>query len=149
MDKFVETLKSPVWWIGVVLVGILINIASAYLKPRLDKLLARVSRSIQERNEKSSNRRKALVNLLIADPHKQTILANHELRCRIRSHGFHFHGLLLAGIGALFHFVVASHVLVVVFWTAAVITELFSINDFLEAMRIHDIVDEVNPDLHL
>lgn len=40
MDKLLENFTSFEWWLGVVLVGLLINLFSAYLKPVIDKFFA-------------------------------------------------------------------------------------------------------------
>lgn len=42
MDELAHNLASPTWWVGVVIVGLLINLASAYLKPGLDYLMSSV-----------------------------------------------------------------------------------------------------------
>ncbi len=42
MNNFID-LKSPSWWFGVVVVAFVINIASAYAKPLLDRGMARFS----------------------------------------------------------------------------------------------------------
>ena len=38
-----EELGKPIWWISVVVAGLLVNLASAYLKPRVDGALLRSS----------------------------------------------------------------------------------------------------------
>lgn len=43
MDEITKNLSSPTWWISVVLVGLLINLASAYLKPAIDRLMSILS----------------------------------------------------------------------------------------------------------
>jgi hypothetical protein len=43
MKDFFFNLKSPGWWFGVVLVSFLINLASAYAKPLIDRCMSRVS----------------------------------------------------------------------------------------------------------
>jgi len=43
MKQLITEIFSPSWWIGVVVVSFVINIASAYDKPLLDRLLARFS----------------------------------------------------------------------------------------------------------
>lgn len=40
-DDFLKEIAKPSWWIGIVVVGFLINLASAYAKPLIDKLLGR------------------------------------------------------------------------------------------------------------
>ena len=43
MSDFLNSLLSPSWWIGVVIVSFAINLASAYAKAPLDRLLNRLS----------------------------------------------------------------------------------------------------------
>ena len=43
MKDFFFDLKSPGWWLGVVVVSFLINLASAYAKPFIDRCMANVS----------------------------------------------------------------------------------------------------------
>ena len=39
MDDIVTELSKPIWWISVVLAGIVINLLSAYLKSQIDRTL--------------------------------------------------------------------------------------------------------------
>jgi hypothetical protein len=43
MTDFFLNLKSPGWWLGVVVVSFVINLAAAYAKPTIDRCLARLS----------------------------------------------------------------------------------------------------------
>ena len=43
MNDFSRDLKSPGWWLGVVVVSFLINLAAAYAKPIIDRFFARMS----------------------------------------------------------------------------------------------------------
>jgi hypothetical protein len=43
MRSLVEQMSSPAWWIGVVLVGIIINLVSAYCKGPIDRILGALS----------------------------------------------------------------------------------------------------------
>jgi hypothetical protein len=43
MDDFFHNLASPGWWLGVVVVSFLINLAAGYAKPFIDRSLARFS----------------------------------------------------------------------------------------------------------
>ncbi|PYL72361.1 MAG: hypothetical protein DMF26_16830 [Verrucomicrobia bacterium] len=51
MKDFFFNLKSPGWWLGVVVVSFLINLASAYAKPFIDRCMARVSDRRREKLE--------------------------------------------------------------------------------------------------
>ncbi|MEQ5820936.1 hypothetical protein [Halomonas sp. SCS19] len=43
MEEIQEALKSPFWWFSVVLVGIVINVGSSFLKTYLDTFLSSIS----------------------------------------------------------------------------------------------------------
>ena len=43
MNDFFRDLKSPSWWLGVVVLSLLLNLAAAYVKPLIDGFLARMS----------------------------------------------------------------------------------------------------------
>ena len=51
MQKFLTDLSSIYWWIGVVLVGIVINIISSYLKNKLDAYFGSISKKWARRNK--------------------------------------------------------------------------------------------------
>jgi hypothetical protein len=50
MDELINNVGSLTWWISVVLVGILINLVSAYLKSPLDRALSAVSEQWRARS---------------------------------------------------------------------------------------------------
>jgi len=47
-----ETIYSPIWWISVVLVGLLVSLSASYLKELLDSTLEKFSARRRERNVK-------------------------------------------------------------------------------------------------
>ena len=47
LDKFIADVTTPYWWLAVVLVGIAVNLLSAYLKPQLDTFYSKYSHSRQ------------------------------------------------------------------------------------------------------
>lgn len=51
MSQLVTELFSSTWFMSVFVVGVLINLASAYLKPPIDRLLSRSSERIRARSE--------------------------------------------------------------------------------------------------
>lgn len=50
MTDFVQQITSLSWWLGVVIVGIAINLFSAFIKPRLDAFAGILSERIREKN---------------------------------------------------------------------------------------------------
>ena len=85
MEELLRNVSSPSWWVGVVIVGILINLISAYLKPRIDGIASKLS--TRRRNQVAADQefRKAAVERLKADPHEQLMAAAVELRHRLRA----------------------------------------------------------------
>lgn len=67
MDEFTKLLVSPLWWLSVVVVGILINLASAYLKPRLDETFSRSSLWWRNRSEEAKRRDRLVAEGLAVD----------------------------------------------------------------------------------
>ena len=55
MNDFFLNLKSPGWWLGVVIVSFLINLASAYAKPFIDRCMAQISDRRRKKLEIAKN----------------------------------------------------------------------------------------------
>jgi hypothetical protein len=91
-EKLLENLQSVEWWAGVVIVGILINLVSAYIKPLLDKLPAWSSFWIRRHGEKQVARYETLLNRLRESPHYQVLAAIDEMYFRFK--GFLCWGLV-------------------------------------------------------
>lgn len=85
MDEFTKSFSSINWWLGVVLVGILLNVLSAYLKPVIDALFSNASSWWRNRSEKARSARAFLVAELRNDKHKQILMLADENRKRLRS----------------------------------------------------------------
>ena len=85
MNDFFRSLSSPSWWVGVVIVGILINLVSAYLKPRLDRRLSGWSRWWATRTEEQRRSRQARIQKLRESQHEQTMAAIAGLRSKLES----------------------------------------------------------------
>jgi hypothetical protein len=71
MDEFVNALRSPFWWLSVVVVGIAVNLLSAYLKQRLDSRLTAVSSWWERRSALQRGARQKEVEQLASSPHLQ------------------------------------------------------------------------------
>jgi uncharacterized membrane protein (DUF106 family) len=85
MRDFLTNLSSVYWWISVVVVGVLINLFSAFLKGRLDNYLSKMSSWWRNRSEARKAKRQKELFRLQNDPEEQTMLALDEVRDRIRS----------------------------------------------------------------
>ncbi len=71
MDAFLNNLNSPSWWIGVVVVGILINIGGYYLRKKLDSTLSRMSSWWGKRSESRRLNREKQIEYLRKNPHEK------------------------------------------------------------------------------
>jgi hypothetical protein len=61
MNEFLNSFTSTSWWLGVVFVGVTINVISAYLKAPVDRLFSSLSIGWQERTEKSRRERESAI----------------------------------------------------------------------------------------
>jgi hypothetical protein len=74
MNEFVKQMSDPAWWISVVFVGLLINLASDYLKPLIDKFLGKFLAAKKRDNEKQLILFERDVQRLLDNPSKVTDL---------------------------------------------------------------------------
>jgi hypothetical protein len=88
MNHFTDNFTSLSWWLGIILVGIVLNIISAYLKWPLDRLLSKLFRYWQQRSQKSQTKRAELIQKLTEDTHCQTLFLFRELRHRSQANLF-------------------------------------------------------------
>lgn len=84
MDELLKTITSISWWVGVVIVGFLLNLLSAYAKSPLDAFLGGISRSWQRRSERSRAKRKAQIEALRSSEHLQILYLAREQRRRLQ-----------------------------------------------------------------
>jgi hypothetical protein len=84
MKEFFNNLTSISWWIGVVIVGILINLVSAYIKSKLDSRLSKASTWWQKRSLAHEEKRRKELQKLRDKHHEQVMLALAGLRDRMR-----------------------------------------------------------------
>ena len=96
MKEFLANLGSLAWWVSVVIVGILINLASAYLKSRLDSSLSRTSTRWRLRSEAQRLQRSKAIAALRENWNEQVLMGISQLRNEIRTVG-----ILLASVACL------------------------------------------------
>jgi hypothetical protein len=85
MEEFINNLSSPSWWIGVVVIGILLNLLSDYLRQSLDKGSSRISRWWANRSEQSRRKRNEQLDVLRSDKQEQILLSTKEIVYRLQS----------------------------------------------------------------
>lgn len=85
MNDFFKQISDPTWWVSVVVVGLLINLASDYLKPLLDRLMEKSSAVRKRANEKQAIRFQSDLNQLLDDPSRVIDLKLDILYFNLRS----------------------------------------------------------------
>lgn len=85
MTKLTEYLSDPGWWLGVVVVGLIINVASVYLIRRLDAQLSRISERWRARSEQARADRLLRVDLIRTSERELFLHLFRELRLRERA----------------------------------------------------------------
>jgi hypothetical protein len=88
MTELINNLSSVSWWIGVVIVGVLINLVSAYIKSPIDKLGSKLSSAWRNRSERSTRRLIAAVNAAVEDPSNLAHLQFRALSNRSKSNAW-------------------------------------------------------------
>jgi len=80
MDEFYKNLSSASWWLSVVIVGILINLASALLFRKLDSRLSAISLRWRTRSKARKEQTEKRIAWLVANPSEQTYVATLAIR---------------------------------------------------------------------
>lgn len=99
MKDFLADLNSLYWWLSVVIVGILINLFSSYVRDKLNSRLSRASLWWQKRSLTKINIRNKEIERLRKNTDEQLFLVYSEIRDRIESLGFLIFGILFLFIG--------------------------------------------------
>lgn len=106
MDELYKNLGSLSWWVGVVVVGVILNLVSTYLKSPIDALLSAASSYWRRRSERSRNIEAQKIEELRDDPNARNLLLAEEIRCRLR----HLSFLLFAIFLLLFYVMIRVRV---------------------------------------
>ncbi|TVL98846.1 MAG: hypothetical protein CV087_20185 [Candidatus Brocadia sp. WS118] len=101
MKKILEVLTSPVWWVSVVIAGILINLVSSYLKGIIDTHLSRFSAARREQGERKRAERKTAVEQLRKNEHQEVMATLAEMRHRLRAIFYLLGGVFFMGWGSI------------------------------------------------
>jgi hypothetical protein len=111
MDDFMKNATTLSWWLGVVLVGVVLNLFSAYIKSPLDDFLARMSTWWASRSAAAARSRAKQILELNADPMKQLLLLADEARARHSSTFFLLFAIMLLAISVYLYEVGTAHTL--------------------------------------
>lgn len=95
MADFLNDLSSARWWLSVVLVGILVNIAAPSLRTALGRLTGRLFRTLSDASNRVQRADEEHIAALRADPHLQIMAAFEEFRQTLI-------GTILFSFGAFF-----------------------------------------------
>lgn len=102
MQEFIKNLTSTSWWIGVVIVGIILNLVSSYLKPFLDDTMSKISSSKKALSEKQAEEWKSLVAAIKNDQHAYMVEAFRDLRHRNKALALFIMSILLFALSQQF-----------------------------------------------
>ena len=155
MDELWRNVGSLSWWVGVVVVGLLVNVIAAYLKPTLDFILSRVSTRWALRSEKLTAERAARIALIRVNNTEKVLSALREIRHSILALIIFGQGLFFVLMGqTVLSRVMHSGTPVIIFGisvyktvfhivgTMALLAMIFSMNFFWTAKREHDELSE-------
>ena len=79
MNDFFD-LKSPDWWLGIVVLSLLLNVAAAYIKPLIDGFLARMSERKLRKLESTKADLERQAEILARTPDSIVLLALDEIK---------------------------------------------------------------------
>jgi ABC-type multidrug transport system fused ATPase/permease subunit len=85
MDEFFQNISSISWWLGVVIVGILINVLSHYIQKKFDTQLSALSSRWKKRSEEKKELRKRAIEKIRENPNAQVFVILEEVRLRIQT----------------------------------------------------------------
>lgn len=140
MDKFLQDISSSYWWLGVVLVGVVINILSSYLRRLMENNFSKFSQFWQTRRQSRIDDFNRRVDLLKKDADLKFVYALRESRYRIRAIGFLIFGLIFFDLGFLLEGRAPLGIQTLPM-IAALITLMLGLDDHLDAMKVKKLVD--------
>jgi hypothetical protein len=80
MSDLFNNLSSPSWWIGVVIMSFVINLASAYAKAPLDRALGRLSKRRRDKSERAQREISTMLEAAKRQKDGVVLLSIQELR---------------------------------------------------------------------
>lgn len=144
MDTFSKHFASLDWWIGIVLVGVLLNLVSTYLLRRVDRILSTISSRWDKRTSRKRKERDQLVQYLSDHPDEQLQLLAEEIRCMFRT----IKNVGLATALIIISFVAEHSLATGVFLLLSLILIFFGLAADLEAMRLSRLVSDAREIKH-
>ena len=83
-----DTLQSPTWWISVVVVGIVLNVGSSYLKGYIDRTRRKRRRANLAKNQEAEELKDRRADMIRGNPYAIIVHLQRALDQRIRGLGF-------------------------------------------------------------
>lgn len=136
MENFLRDASSINWWVGVVLVGIVINIVSSYIKKALEDKLSNLSNFWKDKKEQRAQLEKNKVELLRGDSELRVLFALRESRYRIRSMIFIMFGYVSLAIAGYQNYGFAIGIM-----AFGAIMILVGLSDHRSAMEVKRLVE--------
>jgi hypothetical protein len=140
MEKFIQDIATTYWWVSVVIVGIIVNIISSYLKPFLENKLSLVSGYWKQRKEKRKEEFESQVALLAADDRLLSIYALREFRYRIRSVSYLVMSSLLFIIATWAQAFLPISIFLIISFIGTLIM-IISLDDHFDAIQVKKVVE--------
>lgn len=139
MESFINQISTPSWWISVVVVGIVINLVSSYLKPTVDGGFSNISSWWRKRSEAEKDKKQKHIEKLRGNIEEQFFAATDDLRERIRA----IH-LLLIGVFVMLlpAFIDLGRIARPVVMTASGLTYFLSFLVFQRGVKIRECLIE-------
>ncbi len=101
MEEFYKSISTPSWWIGVVVVGIVVNIVSVYVKSLVERVSLKIGGAWSRAATEAANQRAQWVQLLRSDQHAQLIMHAREQRLRTQAVHMLLHSVVFVVLGFL------------------------------------------------
>lgn len=138
MDRLLEEFSSIYFWVGVVLVGILINIASTYIRKYIEYWLAGISSSLRQKREDRIAEDDRIIQALIESQDLRIIYQFREIKYRIRSLFFFVACLAFMAFAFYFNSFDEFILLTIVISIIALLAALFGMQDQQAAIRLSE-----------
>ena len=88
MDEILKSFSSPAWWFSAVIVALVINIISSYLKPQFDRFFSSIFISWRNRSSTAKLKYEERVRMVSKDTDLQIIYLLEAVTHRSRSIGW-------------------------------------------------------------
>ena len=101
MSDLARQIATPAWWFSVVIAGIVVSLAAAYLKPHVDSALNKVSGTFRARSARKAAARQREIERLRGDKLEQILYAQYVNYARLQGISVLLMGVLLLLMAAL------------------------------------------------